>query len=516
MMNPFGGQEKHLSSETRQEELFRLLVSNVKDYAIIALDPQGQIMTWNEGAKAISGYSAAEAIGQNISMLLTDADRQARKDIRELQIAKRDGRFEDESWRVRKDGRLFRANVIVTPLYDERNHLVGFAKILRDLTEPLVAAEKLRRSEEAFDLVVSSIKDYAIFLLDQDGYVLTWNEGAERIKQYKAEEIIGKHFSTFYPQALRDVDHPAHELELAIKNGHYEEEGWRLRKDGTQFWAAVTITPVKDRDGILSGFIKVTRDLTERRNGEIALRNARDEAVSANKLKSQFVANISHEVRTPLAGVIGMAELLLQDETLGLDQREASEHIFSASTRLLEVLNDLLDFSKLEAGRVELYESQFAPRTILWEVRQSIEQLAAKKGVIVKVDMDKSVPGMLYGDEGKIRQALLNFAHNSVKFTNEGSIELLANVDRSENGLVHLRFTVKDTGIGIDKDAQQRLFQPFVQADGTIKRRFAGTGLGLSITKGFITLMHGELGFESEPGKGSTFWFSVPLRTLPE
>jgi PAS domain S-box-containing protein len=516
MMNPRGGQEKRVASETRQDELFRLLVSNIKDYAIIALDPDGCVVAWNEGAKALSGYSEAEVLGQNVSILLTDPDREARKDIRELQIARRDGRFEEEGWRVRKNGTTFRANVIITPLYDERKQLVGFAKIIRDLTEPLVAAEKLHRSEEAFDLVVASIKDYAIFLLDADGYVLTWNEGAERLKQYQANEIIGKHFSIFYSQAQREANHPAHELELALKNGHYEEEDWRVRKDGSQFWAAVTITPVKDREGTIGGFIKITGDLTERKKAETDLRTARDQAILANKLKSQFVANISHEIRTPLAGVIGMSELLLQDETLNADQREASEHIFGASTRLLEVLNDLLDFSKLEAGRVEISETQFAPRTVILEVRQSIEQLAAKKGVKVNIVIDKSVPGMVYGDEGKIRQCLLNFAHNSAKFTKEGSIELLATVAPSDDGFVHLRFDVTDTGIGISKDAQQRLFQPFVQADGTIKRRFAGTGLGLSITKGFIHLMNGEFGFESEPGQGSTFWFSVPLRLPSE
>ncbi len=249
-------------------ELHRLLVESVDDYAIFALDPDGYILSWNAGAQRFKGYTADEIIGKHFSIFYPPERISEGFPQYELREAARVGRFEDEGWRLRKDGTRFWANVVITALRDHSGNLVGYAKVTRDLTERRLAEEALRESEERFRLIVQGVRDYAIFMLDPTGHITTWNEGAQRIKGYSAEEIIGKHFSIFYPPEANAIGHPQHELEIAKAKGVYEEEGWRLRKDGSRFWANVLITALRRDDGSLAGFAKVTRDLTERRAAE--------------------------------------------------------------------------------------------------------------------------------------------------------------------------------------------------------------------------------------------------------
>jgi len=294
-------------------ELHRLLVESVDDYAIFALDPDGYILSWNAGAHRFKGYTADEIIGKHFSIFYPREKIEQGFPQYELKEAARVGRFEDEGWRIRKDGTRFWANVVITALRDNSGHLVGYAKVTRDLTERRLAEEALRLSEERFRLMVQSVRDYAIFMLDPNGNISTWNAGAERIKGYTADEIIGKHFSIFYTPEDLASGKPARELEIAKKTGVYEEEGWRLRKDGTRFWANVVITALFRPDGSLAGFGKVTRDLTERRAAQDrAIEAARKAAASeeANRAKSQFLAAMSHELRTPLNAIGGYTELL--------------------------------------------------------------------------------------------------------------------------------------------------------------------------------------------------------------
>ena len=249
-------------------ELHRLLVESVQDYAIFALDPKGYILSWNAGAERFKGYTADEIIGKHFSIFYPQERIATGFPEHELREAARTGRFEDEGWRLRKDGTRFWASVVITSLRDARGALVGFAKVTRDLTERRAAEQALRLSEERFRLIVQNVQDYAIFMLDPSGHVATWNEGAQRIKQYSADEIIGKHFSIFYPPEKIAEQFPQYELREAERTGHFEDEGWRLRKDGTRFWANVVITALRDAEGHLIGFSKVTRDLTERRASE--------------------------------------------------------------------------------------------------------------------------------------------------------------------------------------------------------------------------------------------------------
>ncbi|HEU4558962.1 MAG TPA: PAS domain S-box protein, partial [Longimicrobium sp.] len=292
--------------------LYQLLVESVQDYAIFALDPTGHVLNWNAGAERIKGFTAADIVGRHFSTFYPPDDA-TWKPAWELEVATREGRVEDEGWRLRKDGTRFWANVVITALRDESGALVGFAKVTRDLTQRRATEESLRASEERFRLLVHSVKDYAIFMLDPSGIVSSWNEGAQRIKGYTAQEIIGRHFSTFYPAEDIAAGKTAWIIETAIRDGSVEDEGWRLRKDGTRFWADVVITAVRNPAGELLGFTKVTRDLTERREAEArALESARRaaEAEAANQAKAGFLAAMSHELRTPLNAIGGYTELL--------------------------------------------------------------------------------------------------------------------------------------------------------------------------------------------------------------
>ncbi|ETK37046.1 PAS domain-containing sensor histidine kinase [Microbispora sp. ATCC PTA-5024] len=249
----------------------RLLVDQVVDYAIFMVDPTGRVVSWNAGAERIKGYAAEEIIGRHFSAFYLPEDRAAGRPDRELEIAVAQGRVEDEGWRVRKDGTRFWANSVITALFDEDGTLRGFGEVVRDATERRMAEQALRESEERFRLLVHGVLDYAIFMLDPTGRVVSWNAGAERIKGYAADEIIGRHFSVFYPPEDKAAGKPNRELRTAAAEGRLEDEGWRVRKDGTRFWANVVITALFDEDGTLRGFGKVTRDMTERRTVERAL-----------------------------------------------------------------------------------------------------------------------------------------------------------------------------------------------------------------------------------------------------
>src|SRR5579872_4247822 len=259
--------EAHLPSAS-DSALYQRLVESVQDYAIFALDKEGYIRSWNAGAQRFKGYTAEEAIGKHFSIFYPRELVAEGFPEFELRTAANTGRFKDEGWRLRKDGSRFWANVVITALRDSDGELVGFAKVTRDLTQRRAHEEDLRRSEERFRLLVEGVSEYAIFMLDPNGRVATWNVGAEKIKGYKASEIIGQHFSIFYPEEAREAKWPEHELQVAAERGSFVDNGWRLRKDGTSFWANVTITALRDDTGKLVGYAKLTRDLTESRRIE--------------------------------------------------------------------------------------------------------------------------------------------------------------------------------------------------------------------------------------------------------
>ncbi len=384
------------------------------------------------------------------------------------------------------------------------------AELQREITECKMAEEWTRRHEANFRAMIESVREHAIILLDPAGRIVSYNNGAERITGYATEEILGKHFSCFYP--LEDVECglPEEILRTALAAGQWEGEGWRVRQDGTRFWASVVITAVRDGAGRLLGFTNVTRDLTQRKHAEETVKLAKEEAEAANQAKSDFLANISHEVRTPMTGIIGMAGLLAETD-LSMKQREYCEIIRRSSESLLTVINEILDFSKAEAGKVELEVIDFDLRTAVEDVTGLFASQAADKEIELINFLRYDVPTSLRGDPGRLRQILSNLVSNALKFTTKGEVVVRVGVVEQTSAVATLRFEVADTGIGIPRNSIENLFHPFTQADASTTRKYGGTGLGLAICKQFVSLMGGEIGVESDTGKGSTFWFTLPL-----
>jgi PAS domain S-box-containing protein len=420
------------------------------------------------------------------------------------------GSMEDEGWRLRKDGTRFWADVVITVLRDDEGELAGFAKVTRDLTEQREAGERLRTSEERFRLLVQSVRDYAIFMLDPGGHVATWNEGAQHIKGYTAEDVIGRHFSTFYPEDVQAVGFPQHELQVAAETGRFEDEGWRVRKDGSFFWASVVITALRNDDGELVGFAKVTRDLTERRQAqEKALDDARRvaEVEAANRAKSEFLATLSHELRTPLNAIGGYADLLCMAIAgpLNSTQRHYVDRVRSSQQHLLGLVNDLLSLSRMEAGVVEVDTGPIDMGPLLRELRGMIEPELLARGV--GLDVSGCPPDTLAtGDARRVRQVLLNLLSNAVKFTPPaGRVELACSCTGDA-----VSVSVRDSGPGIPQDKLEAIFEPFVQLGRSLTEPKDGIGLGLAISRRLARAMNGDLEVESRPGAGATFTLTLP------
>jgi PAS domain S-box-containing protein len=495
-----------MSSES--EGLYKLLVESVRDYAIFALDREGYIISWNPGAERFKGYKAEEIIGKHFSVFYTKPDLDRNRPGEELEIAAREGRVEDEGWRVRKDGSRFWANVVITALRDPSGELVGFGKVTRDLSDRRQAEERLRQSEERFRLLVENVRDYGLFNLDLDGTITSWNAGAERISGYSAEDIIGRHFSVFYPPEDLAANKPARELEIVRRDGRFEEEGWRLRKGGERYWSNVVITAIYAADGSLVGFGKVTRDLTERRDAaERALADARRVAAaeSANRTKSEFLTAMSHELRTPLNAIGGYGELLAMGlgGSVSPEQLEYIERIRRSQQHLLGIINDILNFSRIEAGQV-VYDIH--PVSV-GEVAESVVPMIVPQaeGKHLKVERTAKVTTCVHADRAKLEQVLLNLLSNAVKFTSHGTIRISSFEEGDRAGL-----RVEDTGIGIPSDKLASIFEPFVQVGRSLTTPHEGTGLGLAISRDLTRAMGGELTVTSRPGEGTIF--SVSLR----
>jgi len=362
---------------------------------------------------------------------------------------------------------------------------------------------------------VDSVKDYAIFMLDPAGYIASWNQGARRIKGYEADEIIGQHFSVFYTEDAKSIGHPQWELKVATQEGRFEEEGWRVRKDGTQFWANVVITAVRDETGELVGFAKVTRDLTERRSAEQrALADARRlaEAESANAAKSEFLTAMSHELRTPLNAIGGYTELL----SLGLggpittEQVDYLERIRRSQQHLMAIISDLLNFSRIEAGHLVYDITTISLADVIAAVAPLVEPQALAKGVTLVAE-PTSTECQAVADRGKVDQILLNLLSNAVKFTNKGgSVRVVCTT-----GDTMTTIAVIDTGIGIPTEKFEAMFESFVQLGLSLSSAHEGTGLGLAISRDLARAMSGDLLVQSKVGAGSTFTLSLP-RPLPQ
>lgn len=487
--------------EVASDEVFRLLVENVTDYAIFVIDPKGCILSWNRGAELLAGYTPQEIIGQHFRIFYTPADLTSDKPSNELRAAEIDGRFEEEGWRLRKDGSRFWANVLITRILDGKGNLLGFGKIVRDLTER-------RLSELRYRLLVEGVQDYAIFSMDSTGVITSWNVGAERIKGYKPEEIIGKNFSNFYTPEDRANELPKKVLATAANEGHFQGEGWRVRKDGTRFWSNIVVTALRDDEGNLYGFSKVTRDMTERKRlldaiqqhaHELELRI--QEREESNAELEAFAYSVSHDLRAPLRAINGFAEAMREDCASNLDERgrDYLNEIGNAARRMNTLVQDLLDY-----GRVSRINMPLGAVRLVDAVQQATQELGDQHrgSLVVDVPADFCVEG----HPQVLAQVVLNLLTNAFKFQTENASPEVQVFAEQHNG--HIRLSVRDNGIGIAPQHQERIWQVFERLHE--REAYPGTGIGLAIVKRAVGRMRGDYGVQSDLGKGSTFWIELP------
>ncbi|MGH8253679.1 MAG: PAS domain-containing hybrid sensor histidine kinase/response regulator, partial [Steroidobacteraceae bacterium] len=519
MLQPRGSEREELR---QSEDRFRRLVESVRDYAIFMLDPNGHILTWNAGAERFKGYTADEIIGQHFSRFYPPETLARGLPAHELKVAAESGVFEDEGWRVRKDGSMFWANVVITAIRSPQGELQGFAKVTRDLTQRRAHEEELRLSEERFRLLIEGVAEYAIFMLDPNGNIATWNSGAQRIKGYAASEIIGRHFSVFYPEEPKASGWPEHELHVAAEKGSFTDIGWRVRKDGTTFWAHVTITALRDDTGKLLGFAKLTRDMTEAKRLESmettsqqreemldAERSARMSAQRATRLKDDFLATLSHELRTPLSAILGWTQVLMRSGSPKSpeEQRRAIEVIDRNARAQVQLIDDLLDLSRIMTGKLRLDLQQISFSSVVEAAVDSAQPAADAKGIRLR-----SIIGagrdIVSADSTRLQQVVWNLLTNAIKFTPKGGqVQVLLQCVNS-----HLELSVSDSGIGIPASYLPHVFDRFSQKDTSTTRSFGGLGLGLAICKQLVELHGGAITAVSEgEGKGATFMVNLPL-----
>jgi PAS domain S-box-containing protein len=505
-------QSGRFSDGTDENFRYRQLVDAISDYAIYMLDKTGLVSSWNAGAQRFKGYEAHEIVGKNFANFYTPEDRAAGAPQAALETATREGRFEKEGWRLRKDGTRFWAHVVIDPIRDPSGELIGFAKITRDLTERKEAETALIQSEQQFRLLVQGVTDYAIYMLDPTGRVSNWNAGAARIKGYTADEIVGQHFSQFYTEEDRAAGLPQVALDTARREGRFEKEGWRLRKDGSRFWAHVIIDPIRDDAGQVLGFAKVTRDITERRDAQKALEQAQQALFQSQKMESigQLTGGIAHDFNNLLMAVLGSLELvqkrlvdndpktlsLLDNAVMGAQRGAALTRRMLAFARRQELTTESVGLPVLVQGMAGLIERSIGP------------------SIRIRTRFPGDLPTVLT-DANQLEAALINLAVNARDaMPDGGEITITAQAERlgaaNRCGLppgAYVCLSVADTGAGMDEATLAHAMEPFFTTKGIGK----GTGLGLSMVHGLAEQSGGRLRIDSLPGVGTTVEMWLPV-----
>ncbi|MGR8928214.1 PAS domain S-box protein (plasmid) [Rhizobium leguminosarum] len=495
-----------------EEGRFRLLVDAITDYAIYMLSPEGIITSWNTGAQRFKGYKPSEILGEHFSRFYLEEDRAAGIPARALATAAEHGRFEGEGWRQRKDGTRFWAHVIIDPIRRPSGELIGYAKITRDLTERRAAEQTIRQSEEQFRRLVQGVSDYAIYMLDPNGNVSSWNFGAERIKGYRPQEIIGRHFSTFYTPEDREAGLPETALCLARAEGRFEREGWRVRKDGSRFWASVVIDVIRDDEGDVLGFAKITRDITEKMETQRALEQAREELFQSQKMEAigQLTGGIAHDFNNLLMAVLGSLEILKKRMPQDLSLTSLVDNAMQGAQRGAALTQRMLAFSRRQELHVE-------PIDVSGLVRGMMDMLSRSLGplTVIETSFPVRLPTILT-DPNQLEMAILNLVVNARDaMPSGGRIVLRASEESLPSGKGplsagrYVRIAVIDEGEGMDAKTLQQAITPFFTTKGVGK----GTGLGLSMVQGLASQSGGRLVMKSSLGEGTTaeLWFPVAV-----
>jgi len=482
---------------------YELLVQSVTDYAIYMLDAQGSVVTWNPGAQRFKGYSESEIVGEHFSRFFTQEDRDADLPNRALATAAREGRYEAQGWRVRKDGSRFWADAVLDPIRDIDGSLVGFAKITRDITEKVRLQEAARASELQFRTLVRGVVDYAIYMLDQNGNVSSWNSGAQAIKGYEEDEIVGQHFSVFYTEEDRARGAPQMALDTALRLGKFEAEAIRVRKNGSLFWAHVVLDPIYNDAGEHVGFAKITRDITERKTTEQELRQTQEALLQSQKLQAlgELAGGIAHDFNNLMTVVSGSTDFLLRQPDMPAEKRTRYLHVvLETAERATSLTSQLLAFARRQP---------LEPEVIDLSVRLDAlgEMLQRTIGSTYDLQLDLS-PGLWHVeiDPTGLETAVLNAVLNARDAMPAGGrlTVVTRNVAHPSGDMVAL--SISDTGEGIPTDTLERVFEPFFTTKPTGK----GTGLGLSQIHGFAVQSGGSADIESEVGRGTSVHILIP------
>jgi PAS domain S-box-containing protein len=512
---PLSQSEPPLTEDSR----YRLLVEAVTDYAIYMLDAKGVVTSWNPGAERFKGYVSSEIIGQHFSVFYTEDDRRRGIPRKALETAIQDGRFESEGWRVRKDGARFWAHVVIDPIRTPMGEIAGFAKITRDLGESRQAAEFLRRTEEQFRRLIQSVTDYSIHMLDATGRVANWNAGAQKLCGYTADEIIGRHFSCFYTAEDRKSGVPEAALRAAARDGRFENEGLRLRQDGTCFMANVIVDAIADETGRIIGYANITRDITEQKETQAALVEAREALFQSQKMEAigQLTGGLAHDFNNLLMGIMGSLQL--------------------AESRLaqgrLEDLGRYLNVAQTSAKRAAALTHRllaFARRQALDPKPTNIKHLVEEMDELVRrtvgpgIDVESIAPGDLGSalvDANQLENALLNLCINARDAMPDGGRLVVEASNRHfddrqarERDLPSGRYiaiAVTDTGTGMSSEVIEHAFDPFF----TTKPIGEGTGLGLSMVYGFARQSGGQASIHSNIGQGTSITLYLPRHDGP-
>ena len=520
-----------LTELRRQEALLKTgalqnAIFNSANFSSIATDEKGVIQLFNVGAERMLGYAAVEVVNKITPADISDPQELIARAIAlgielstpitpgfEALAFKASRGIEDiyELTYIRKDSSRFPAVVSVTALRDDQDGIIGYLLIGTDNTARKQIEEKLRWTEESFRLMVESVTDHALVMLDPEGRVVSWNGGAERIQGYLAEDIVGEHFSQFYPGKDIADGKPGNDLQAAMENGRFEDEGWRVRKDESNFWANVVYTAIRDQMGSLRGFAKLTRDLTERRQVEAALTDAKSAAEKANLAKSDFLSSMSHELRSPLNAILGFAQLMETDTPPPSPMQQGSiEQILKGGWYLLDLINEILDLAMIESGRLSLSLEPVSLVEVMLECQAMIEPQVLKNRIRLSFPQIDN-PWFVKADRTRVKQVLINLLSNAIKYNRiEGSVTVECRAG-TEN---RIRISVSDTGEGLCAEKLAQLFQPFNRL-GQETSVEEGTGIGLVVTKRLVEYMGGIIGVESTVGTGSVFWIELLAASMP-